>query len=273
MPNETNIARPLTLIGLGRSGTTLLEACFNRHPQIQTLNETSGLIFGVAAGAFESALPSKERFSDPYAFAGAAIRTTLMALEPSDRLFWFHKPGGLPKLISWVWQDGRKTPTGFPVEWYWRVMKSAFPRSLFITSLRNPWDVVLSWERYIGWRQQDVWHDVADVYDMLDTGFADIGALVFFEDLITQPEQTLRAILSLAGVPFDDAVLAGFAQPQALKPGDQPRAHHREDWDRCEPPPITEDGRERIMRVWRAAGRSFGSPPRFADLFPFDASA
>jgi Sulfotransferase family len=269
MPNSSNATRPVTLVGLGRSGTTLLEACFKAHPRMQTLNETSGLIFGLAAGAFESPLPAKSNFTDPYSYAGFAIRTALTALEPSDKPFWFHKPGGLPKLINWEWQEGRRTGSGFPVEWYWRIMKAAFPGALFVTSLRNPWDVVLSWERYIGWRQEDVWQDVADIYEMLDTGSANIGCWLFFDDLVAAPDETLRRVLSFAGIPFHPAVVSGFRCPQAMRPGHSPKPNHQEDWHRCIPPPITPAQAARIVKVWSDAGRSFQSPERFADLFCF----
>ena len=271
MPNESNATRPITLIGLGRSGTTLLEACFSAHPLIQTLNETAGVIFGLAAGAFQCPLPAKQRFDDDALFAGHAVRTAMTALEPSDKPYWFHKPGGLPKLINWDWQAGRRTATGFPVEWYWRVLKAAFPEALFITSLRNPWDVVLSWERYIGWRQEDVWQDVADIYDMLEAGSAEIAYTIQFEAFMTNPECVLQHILSLAGIPFDAAVLEGFSIPQAMSPGTEPRLHYRAEWDRCIEPPLAPDQAAKIVKVWSAAGHRFESPDRFAGIFQFDA--
>ena len=89
MPNLTNADSPITLLGIGRSGTSLLDACFRAHRNIQSIDETSGLIFSVANGAHSAQIPAAHKFADRYDFDGYAIRQLLIALEPSDRERWF----------------------------------------------------------------------------------------------------------------------------------------------------------------------------------------
>jgi hypothetical protein len=264
-----NVESPITLIGNGRSGTTLIEACLNLHPQIQTLNETGGIIFGLAAGACESYVPAKEKFASNEDFAGFAIRQTLLSIEPTERPYWFHKPIGIPKLIDWRWQQGARTVSNFPVEWYWKVLMAAFPSGKFMTCLRNPWDVVLSWERFAGWSQRDVWRDVCDVYEALAFEKGNLRLTVFFDDLIETPEKTLRYMLEAVGAPYDDAVVRRLAEPQAMKSGDQIKRSHKDRWDHAIDPKLSDDDVERIVYRWKSAGKSFESPSHLRNLFQF----
>jgi hypothetical protein len=115
-----------------------------------------------------------------------------------------------------------------------------------------------------------VWQDVAAIYDMLEAGSAEIACTIQFDEFITNPECVLRRILSLANIPFDDAVLQGFSIPQAMTQGTEPRLHHQADWDRCIAPPLAPDQAAKIVKVWSAAGCRFESPDRFEGIFQFD---
>lgn len=269
MPNERNIAGPITSIGMGRSGTTLLQACFQAHPEVQALNETAGLIFGLAAGAHECPLPSKQHFQDEAEFAGHVIRNTFIATEPSHKPVWYHKPIGLPKLINWGWQDGRRTASGFPVEWYWKVLQAAFPHSIYVVCLRNPWDVVLSYERFTGWAQVDVWRDIADLYEAIEIGSEKLQHVFFFDDLIEEPEKALRDVCDSVGARFISDMLSGFAERQAMRAEDPILRDHRMKWPGCVDPRLPDADIERIVRIWRSKGRQFDSPLQHKNLFRF----
>jgi hypothetical protein len=268
MPNLTNADSPITLLGIGRSGTSLLDACFRAHRNIQSIDETSGLIFSVANGAHSAQIPAAHKFADRYDFDGYAIRQLLIALEPSDRERWFHKPIGIPKLIGWWQLPGEKTTNGFPIEWYWRVLDAAFPRGRYLACLRNPWDVVLSWQRFAGWKQQDLWRDVLISYRMIGYGIDRFTVILFFDDLIHRPAETLKQMFTAVDLPMVEGALAAFDTPRSMK-GLKIMETHKEAWSAAERPNISEQEASDIVAIWKQLGRSFDSPDEYASLFAF----
>ncbi|HLY55730.1 MAG TPA: hypothetical protein VKS60_09245 [Stellaceae bacterium] len=269
MPNKDNVDRPITLMGIGRSGTSLLESCFRRQKTMQTLGETGALIFGTAAGAPIAEMPSKQAFEDRYAYCGHTVRTLFVNLEPSDRDTWFHKPIGLPKFIRWGALPGEKTPEGFPLEWYWRVLESAFPEGAWLCCLRNPWDVVLSWERFAGWRQEDIWRDVGIVYRILRHRMERFRKILLFSDLVDHGETTLKDLFALLGLPWSDSLLEPFKYKVSVKPDHEIMKDYREAWGSARRPTVTDEVAELIVGTWKFAGGEFESPAQFQGVFPF----
>jgi len=268
MPNATNAASPITLLGIGRSGTSLLEACFRAQPNIQSIGESSGLIFSAASGAHSALVPSANKFPERYDYDGFVIRQLLIALEPSDRERWFHKPIGVPKLISWWHLPGEKSTNGFPIEWYWRVLEAAFPTGKYLACLRNPWDVVLSWQRFSGWKQKDLWRDVLISYRMIGYGIERFNVVLFFDDLIQRPAATLEKVFSAMDLPMVPGALAAYDRPRSMK-GNKIMETHKESWSTCEKPNITPQEAAEIVAIWKRFGQGFESPPEYASLFPF----
>jgi hypothetical protein len=268
MPNAANADAPITLLGIGRSGTSLLEACFRAHPTVQTIDETSGLIFSTASGCHTTQIPSAHTFPNRYEFDGHAIRMLLTALEPSERERWFHKPIGVPKLISWWHLPGEKSTNGFPIEWYWKVLGAAFPRGKFLACLRNPWDVVLSWQRFAGWKQKDLWRDVLISYRVVAHGFDKFNIILAFDDLIARPAPTLERAFAAMDLPMVEGALAAYDRPRSMK-GNKIMETHRESWSTCEKPNLSEQEAAEIVAIWRKLGYSFESPDEYASLFAF----
>ena len=268
MPNMENAGSPITLLGIGRSGTSLLEACFRTHANVQSIGETSGLIFSIANGAHSAMIPSVHKFPDRYDYDGHAIRQLLVALEPSNRERWFHKPIGVPKLVSWWQLPGEKTTNGFPVEWYWRVLDAAFPTAKYIACLRNPWDVVLSWERFAGWKQKELWRDVLITYRVIARGMDRFEVIVTFDDLINRAADTLERVFRAVDLPVTGQALAAYNTPRSMK-GHKIMNSHRESWSSCERPNISEEEAADIVAIWKQLGCGFESPDEYASLFRF----
>ena len=268
MPNQDNVDAPITLLGIGRSGTSLLEACFRAHPNIQSIGESSGLIFSAASGAHSTLIPSANKFPDRYDYDGFVIRKLLLAIEPSGRERWFHKPIGVPKLISWWQLPGEKSTNGFPVEWYWKVLDAAFPRGKYLACLRNPWDVVLSWERFSGWKQKDLWRDVLICYKILLHGMDRLNIILFFDDLIKLPAETLELVFRAVDMPMIEGALAAYSKPRSMR-GNAIMESHRDAWDSCEKPNLSEQEAQEILGLWKRLDRSFESPPQYKSIFPF----
>ena len=268
MPNKDNVKAPITLLGIGRSGTSLLEACFKAQPNIQSIGESSGLIFSAASGAHSTLIPSANRFPDRYEYDGHVIQRLLMAVEPSGRERWFHKPIGVPKLISWWQLPGAKITNGFPIEWYWKVLDAAFPDGKFLACLRNPWDVVLSWERFTGWKQKDLWRDVLICYQMVTHAVDRFDMILFFDDLINRPAETLEQVFRAVDLPMVDGALAAYDKPRSMR-GNKIMESHRDSWDSCEKPNLSAEEAMQIVGLWKHLGQSFDSPAAYKSIFPF----
>ncbi|MEZ6109401.1 MAG: sulfotransferase, partial [Pirellulaceae bacterium] len=115
MPNSRNVESPISLVGLGRSGTTVLQAAFGRHPAVQVCGETFGIISSLWAGSMTSFLENDflHQAQSPLKQdekAAHYIRACMCALCPGERPHWFHKPIGMPKFLNWKWLPGDKSP-------------------------------------------------------------------------------------------------------------------------------------------------------------------
>jgi hypothetical protein len=268
MPNIKNAGSPITLLGIGRSGTSLLEACFRNHANVQSIGETSGLIFSTANGAHSALIPSVHKYPDRYDYDGHVVRQLLIALEPSDKERWFHKPIGVPKLIAWWQLPGEKTTNEFPIEWYWRVLEAAFPTGRYLACLRNPWDVVLSWQRFAGWNQKNLWRDVLISYRVISRGMDRFNIITTFDELINRPRETLENVFQAVDLPMAEKALAAYDKPRSMK-GNRIMNSHKEFWSTCERPNISEEEASDIVAIWKQSGYSFESPDEYASLFRF----
>jgi hypothetical protein len=268
MPNLGNAGSPITLLGIGRSGTSLLEACIRTCPNVQSIGESSGLIFSTACGAHSTLIPSVHKYPDRYDYDGHAIRQLLIALEPSDRERWFHKPIGVPKLVSWWQLPGEKSTNGFPIEWYWRVLEAAFPAAKYLACLRNPWDVVRSWERFAGWNQKDLWRDVLITYRVIGRGMSRFDLIVTFDELINRAEDTLERVFRAVDLATTGQALAAYEKPRSMR-GHKIMNSYREFWSTCERPNLSEEEASDIVAIWKQLGHEFESPDEYASLFRF----
>jgi len=127
MPNHANVAGPINIHGIGRSGTTLLQNILASSGFIQTCNETAGAVFSCYRGG-QLLNPSvdKEATGRPgdAAVAVKAVHAALVATLPSQKPCWCQKVGGIPNWV--VWEnliresdlDYAAEPFCFPYEWY-----------------------------------------------------------------------------------------------------------------------------------------------------------
>ena len=222
-------------------------------------------------------MPSKEFFDNSYEYAGALIRKMLLSAEPSAKDHWFHKPIGIPKLINWEGQPGQRTPPGLgwpgeiglPVEWYWGILNAAFPESTYVTCLRNPWDVVFSWERFAGWRQLDIWRDVILSYRILEWKLSQIQQVIFFDDIANGSFKVIHDLFEAIGVVSSKDVKECFDKPVSMKPGLQLMKNYAESWNTAVNPCLNDEECDLIVKIWKSFGREFRSPRRFTGMFEF----
>src|SRR5580700_8692261 len=124
MPNATTVDAPVTLLGSGRSGTSLVASLFQHHPDCAVVGETANVIFGIWTALRSSApfvaplvadgqaVPDDER-------AGRLVRAAFQATFPDDRHAWMQKPIGVPKvLMDRFGEEAGRSEAG---TLYWRV--------------------------------------------------------------------------------------------------------------------------------------------------------
>lgn len=271
MPNEANVRSPLTLIGLGRSGTSLFQAAFANHSEFQICGETGGIIFSVWEGAKASFMPLPQRYwtlfeSDQDEKCAYYVREVLNALCPSDAKHWFHKPAGLPvKHLSFKRIPGvRSALTKFPVEWYWNVLGKLFSDGRFLTIVRNPFDIMISRKEHTRWSFNETWKDIIAVYEIYEYGRNRLHHVIRFDDLIKDFEATIRKVCEGAGVAFEAQMLRALETNQAGVAKRGPVLTHRDAWNALDGFEVDRRELEVVARQWEKWGWQLDVPEKIA---------
>ena len=186
--------RPIFILGMMRSGTTLLEQMLSAHPAVLGGGEMEHL------GVLLSAEPQSDAPLD----AAALMRIRLGYLAAIQRL-----PGDEPVVVD-------KLPGNF--RWLGLIRK-ALPEARILHMRRDP--VAVSWSNYktlftnLAHGYTNRLEDIIGFYDLYEEtmhhwrqeypdGFLDVD----YERLTRQPEPTIRAVLEYCDLPFDPACLA-----------------------------------------------------------------
>ena len=217
MPNLNNIEAPVTLISYGRSGSSLLSKIFQLHPEFSIVGETGGftsrlwsayeLSIGVTSPLLEKGqcIPDDER-------AGRMVRASFLSCFPDDKKQWFHKPIGVPSELSSKFNEEEwdKAAT-----WYWNVMNSTFPKARFFTILRHPFDVVLSAKSYWGYDEGAIWWNYGFMSYLLLHPLCPIKYAISYEEMMLNPESTIKSLFDFLEVPFHEEVMHAFTKVHA----------------------------------------------------------
>ena len=198
----TAAAPPIFIVGSGRSGTSILRAALNAHPDIHLAQESalvrwldrwpdlSGVAFRAAWEQTASGrLHAPEPVSlPPDATPADAIRETLMArARARAKARW-----------------GDKTPLhALHLDLLWRHV----PDARVIAMIRHPVPTVASLRR-MPWGSGSVAVDAVLVQHTVSHLRDDERLMrVRLEDLLADPEAQLRAVLAFVSAPWDDRVL------------------------------------------------------------------
>ncbi|MFQ5517103.1 MAG: sulfotransferase [Acidimicrobiia bacterium] len=236
MPTHPMLStRPVFVVGMGRSGTTLLRSLISMHPLLQLAPETHFLSYWMWRyrgadlskeddfGAFWSAFTGHERFALLELDADEVRRRILGEGTPSFKsifttLLVSHARGhGKP---GW----GEKTPNHFQhvdqlFEWY--------PEARIVFTIRDPRGVVASWLRLERrWTQRPIdeiaasWRE--SIYEA-DRWTGDRRVrIVRYEDLLRDADGELRSLFDFVGVDFPAAEFAArdrVAAEAGARPG------------------------------------------------------
>ena len=218
------------IVGSGRSGTNLLRLMLDSHPQIAMAPETHFLPDAIAlsaeastdqekALAFFNAIRNHQRWED-FGLDEQLLKKKLTSLEPFDqtaalRTFYqayadrFQKP-------RW----GDHTPAyAFQVD----LVKRVLPEAHFVHLLRDGRDVALSYKGF--WFAPGQGEDETALYWMARTKAAQAALTrhrhyfqARYQDLITDPEKTLRKICNFLRLDWDPIMLEYYQRaPERIR--------------------------------------------------------
>lgn len=194
--------RPLFIVGMPRSGTTLTEQILAAHPQVHGCGELPDI--ARSAGRLAHALHTADWILE-------ARRATPDLLEVEARRFLAtasrHAPADAARLVD-------KAPLNL---FHLPLIASLFPRARIVWCRRDPRDVALS-----------IYSENFSVESTFATDLADIAAVAraqsrlmahfrelldlpvlefSYESLTASPEGESRRLVDFAGLPWDDACL------------------------------------------------------------------
>jgi tetratricopeptide (TPR) repeat protein len=182
------------LLGFPRSGTTLLDTFLMGHPEVEVLEEKQ--LVGRAAGVIGGSMN----------LAGASMKRLRKARETYSGLLRDLVPPEFDGLVV----------DKFPLDMAAApVIEAVFPRAPMIFAQRHPCDVVLSgFMQPIGIVNFSNIESAADYYDaMMSIWTAAREAMdlnvhtVVYENLVADPEGTLRPLLDFLGLEWNDRLL------------------------------------------------------------------
>ncbi len=200
------------IVGVGRSGTTLLMCMLNEHPDIVTPPEFHFISQHMAKRPNMGLLEASERLRKDRRFArlGLDVEDVIRPFRDKSEPF---SPDRLYRTIlkTYAYKNkvriiGDKAPKNIE---YLPVFHKAFPQGKIIHMVRDPRDVYLSrikadWSRsrtdilqFLAYRAQyDMGHQIGLRL------FGDNYLEIHYEELLKQPEIELRRICDLLDVPF-----------------------------------------------------------------------
>lgn len=187
--------QPVFILGMFRSGSTLIEQIIGAHSQ-------------VAAGGELDMIPriSRGLGNDPAGIANAPEQLLRDYAEAYLTCIRTMYPGAA------IVTD--KRPDNF---WHVGLIKRLFPKAKIINTVRHPLDTLISvWGQYLhvtlnyGYTPQDIAahaHAERRMMSHWNQLFPGDILTVPYEAMITQPEREVRRILDFLGLPFETACL------------------------------------------------------------------
>jgi len=253
MTYETGPRHPLFIVGMPRSGTTLLSALLDAHPQIAIAPETHFYTRGRPA---DSSTP--DTIEEVWARLRQQPGVQDMALtEAETARLWDrlgrHKQPAPPDLLralcstyadrSGAQAWGEKTPDHLV---HVPTIVEEFPEAVVLCIVRDPRDVCLSL-RDLPWNRDSLpesawkWRRYARLTARYEQVYPDQFRAVKYEDLLSDPERLLRDVLAWLHAPFD-------AQMLSFHEGEEgPADTEREPWKENVHQPIDPTNQEK----WR----------------------
>ena len=211
--SESPDIQPLFVLGMPRSGTTLVEQIISRHSSVTGCGELPGI--ERAIGHLERSAPGGRIYPDDF----ADISAEQLAVESREYVSSIREIHDLD--TPWFTD---KMPFNFVHIW---LLKAMFPESPIVNCQRHPLDVILS--NYF----QTYGSDVSFVYNlealshyyvryhklMIHWGnlFGRQITNIRYEALVTDNENQIRSLIEAIGLPWEESCLNRQESTQAVR--------------------------------------------------------
>ncbi|MBB3033861.1 tetratricopeptide repeat-containing sulfotransferase family protein [Alteriqipengyuania lutimaris] len=210
------VARPIFIVGLPRSGTTLIERIVAAHPQVRSLGELSE--FGIA---LKRHLDTPGRHVLDEALLKAASDTDDLAPVGREYL----------RIVAGLAGDAAVFTDKMPFNiFYAPAILRALPEARIVCLRRSPFDVLFANFRQLfatgfsyysyAYDFVDTAHFVARFESLCDRFAATLPADRFmvqrYEDLVIDQEAQTRKLIAFCGLEWDDACLSPQSNRQAV---------------------------------------------------------
>ncbi len=215
--------RPIFIGGCDRSGTTMLGDMLGNTrwtittPESQFIHE---MILHYQLGTFDTPKEVAEWLIEHFRFAAWGLQTSKDELE---KLIDMEKPRDtIERIISLyvkqvhpgkvkadVWVD--HTPDNFK---YYAIIKSLFPEARFVHIVRDGRAVCasikhLDWGPNNAYSASRYWAERLQQALTVESAEADNCQRIYFEELVSEPEHSLKHLCSLIDIPYKDEMVDG----------------------------------------------------------------
>jgi hypothetical protein len=232
----------LFIAGSGRNGSTLLSAILNNHPAICIPPEHRMIPTSIRYWHTHPQHSWERKIDAVCSFLAQPSQWNADISSIKNNLLQFPKQKrSLAPVLEYIYHHmvptgksvtvlGDKTPSNTT---YIKLIKKQFPGSKIIFLVRDPRDVMASYlkanepyytERFdfMLWR----WKDAIEKYRSLVKRSAADVLLVKYEDLVTDPSESVKAILQLLNLDFHPRILEDYNKNIAFL-GVQEAVHHQ----------------------------------------------
>lgn len=189
---------PIFIVGMPRSGSTLLEQILSSHPDVQGLGETQAL-----SRTFRSALAEAQRNAAGVNLSTFYQRIGSAYLDALRELGWDGKRRVIDKMLGNYINIG--------------VIHLALPNAVVLHSMRDPMDTCLSCFRQLFGKRNETSYDLAAIgrqyaryREMMENWRRVLPGRVRdinHEQLIADGEDGIRRVVAAAGLEWNDACL------------------------------------------------------------------
>ena len=200
-----DVPQPIFIMGLPRSGATLVEGIVARHSKVTPGGELAflGELRKVAADSLPAPQPFPENLAQSWTadrhYAATLFRDYYLARAESHGLFASGKPFFTDKM-----------PFN---EIYLPLLKMAFPKAKIVHVMRHPLDVCVSTLSNSvtlgfnsGYRVEDTAHHLAAVFDLYEHYRRELDLddhVIQYEALVADPATQVRKLLDYLGLPLE----------------------------------------------------------------------